>query len=396
MALTNYKESVRSLTNRLVNTQSYSGKENNVADELIAFAKPLFDEVTTDDYGNVLMTMNGDQDGKTILLDGHLDTVEVDRNNWDTDPFKTVEKNNRLYGRGTSDMKGADSSAIHGVLKYVDSVHHHFPGKIIVSATVHEETLEGVSSRLITKEASPDFVIICEATGLKLNQGQRGRAEVIVETFGKRAHSANPEKGINALMSMSRFLNQLEQMPTNSHPVLGKGISVVTDIISSPYPGMSITPDHCKITIDRRTLVNETEESVLEPYQKLLDSLTQQYSDFKGKVSYSMGVQKCYTGTEIKSKRFFPAWFYDEKEPFIQAGLRGLKSVGLTPELSHYSFCTNGSHFAGELKIPTIGFGPSFENLAHIDNEYIDLNQLYSAIDGYKGILTELVKTLND
>lgn len=395
MELDRYQESVVKLTEKLVNTQSYSGEEKPVADALAAFAKPLFDEVSVDEFGNVLMTMIGDQPGKTILLDGHTDTVEVEPAKWQTDPFKAEIKDGKLYGRGSSDMKGADVAMLHGVLKYTDAVQHHFPGKLVVSATVHEETLEGVSSRLVTKNLAPDFVIIGEATGLKLNQGQRGRAEIIVETFGKAAHSANPEKGINAVMNMARFITKLDQLPLTTHPVLGKGISVVTDIVSSPFPGKSITPDHCQITIDRRTLTQETEQSVLAPYQELLDQLGAQFPDFKGRVSYSEGKERCYTGTEIKSKRFFPAWFYDESEPFIQAGLRGLKRAGLTPELSHYSFCTNGSHFAGELKLPTIGFGPSYENLAHVDNEYVELDQLFKAVDGYRGILTELVKTLN-
>ena len=67
-----------------------------------------------------------------------------------------------------------------------------------------------------------------------------------------------------------------------------------------------------------------------------------------------------------------------------QAGLRG---AGLTPSIQQYSFCTNGSHYAGEAGIPTVGFGPSTERLAHTIDEYIEIDQLVGAAKGFYGIM---------
>ena len=111
----------------------------------------------------------------------------------------------------------------------------------------------------------PDIVVIGEASGCNVKIGQRGRAEIVVETFGVPAHSANPEKGVNAVYAMCRVVEAIRALPTSEHPVLGKGILELTDIKSSPYPGSSVVPAYCRATYDRRLLVGETPESVLAP-----------------------------------------------------------------------------------------------------------------------------------
>ncbi|WP_201259976.1 M20/M25/M40 family metallo-hydrolase [Tissierella sp. P1] len=71
----------------------------------------------------------------------------------------------------------------------------------------------------------------------------------------------------------------------------------------------------------------------------------------------------------------------------MQAAYKGLKEAGIDSKITHYSFCTNGSHYAGEKGIRTIGFGPSQENLAHTIDEYIEIDQLEKGARGYYGIL---------
>ncbi|MNM41042.1 peptidase [compost metagenome] len=176
------------------------------------------------------------------------------------------------------------------------------------------------------------------------------------------------------------------------HPVLGKGILVLTDIKSSPYPGASVVPDYCKATFDRRLLVGETKESVLAPIKAFVEELMKEDSELKAEVSYAKATENCYTGSTISGERFFPGWLYEEKDEFVQIAYEGLKSAGLDPEITQYSFCTNGSHYAGEKGIRTIGFGPSKENLAHTIDEYIELEQLFIGAEGYYGILNSLYK----
>ena len=94
----------------------------------------------------------------------------------------------------------------------------------------------------------------------------------------------------------------------------------------------------------------------------------------------------------IKAKRYFPAWLTDEKNEYVQKALKGLKEAGIEAPISHFSFCTNGSHFAGEAGIPCIGYGPSLEELAHVRDEYIEIEQLTKAAKGFQSILRELTK----
>ena len=81
-----------------------------------------------------------------------------------------------------------------------------------------------------------------------------------------------------------------------------------------------------------------------------------------------------------------------EKEAFVQAILTELHAIGQEPEVTQYSFCTNGSHYAGEAGIKTIGLGPSREDLAHTDDEYIELEQLIKACEGYYAVMKALLR----
>lgn len=75
----------------------------------------------------------------------------------------------------------------------------------------------------------------------------------------------------------------------------------------------------------------------------------------KAKVSFAVGEEKCYTGNTIQGERFFPGWLFDENDAFVQDILTELHAIGQTPEVTQYSFCTNGSHYAGEAGIKTVG-----------------------------------------
>ena len=94
----------------------------------------------------------------------------------------------------------------------------------------------------------------------------------------------------------------------------------------------------------------------------------------------------------LSAKRYFPAWVVDENSELVVKARRGLEAAGIDAPLSHFSFCTNGSHFCGEAGIPTIGYGPSLESLAHVRDEYIEISQLTKACRGFASILAELTR----
>ena len=316
-----------------------------------------------------------------------MDTVPVQEEKWKENAFGGEIKDGKIYGRGTSDMKGALISMALAGAYFAEDTKKDFSGEIYVAGIVHEECFEGVAAREVSKYVKPDIVIIGEASELNLKIGQRGRAEIVVETFGKPAHSANPEKGINAVYKMMKLIEKIKTLPMTHQDKLGYGILELTDIKSLPYPGASVVPDYCRATYDRRLLVGETMEGVLKPIQDCIDELKKEDPELEAKVSYAIGKEKCWTGEEIKGERFFPGWLYDEKEEYIQKAYSGLKAIGQNPIITYYNFCTNGSHYAGEAKIHTIGYGPSKENLAHVIDEYVEVEQIEKVTEGYYAIL---------
>jgi len=388
------EQAVIALCRTLVKAKSYSGEEGNAAEALADFFRENgFDEVIVDEYGNVIGKIKGNLPGKKLLFDGHIDTVPVgDASKWKHAPFEAEIEDGKIYGRGTSDMKGAVAAMAYAASKFARETGRAFPGEIYVAGVVHEECFEGVAARSISARVKPDYVIIGEATHLNLKIGQRGRGEVVLETFGVPAHSANPEKGVNAVYAMAKLIAEIRKIIPTEHPVLGKGILELTDIKSSPYPGASVVPEYCRATYDRRLLVGETKESVLAPIQAVIDRVSAEDSSVSAKVSYATGHEQCYTGGEISGERFFPGWLFDQEAPFVQSVYSTLLGMGFTPEITQYNFCTNGSHYAGEAGIQTLGMGPSDERLAHTIDEYIEIDQLIKVTACYGGVMRALLK----
>lgn len=388
------EEKLVAFCQKMIQAKSYSGHEDKVVEEMKQFCdQEGFTDVHVDKYGNCICHIKGKQPGPKILFDGHMDTVPVpDESAWEHDPFGAEIIDGKMYGRGTSDMKGALSSMMAAAIYYAKDCDYNFPGDIYVAGVVHEECFEGVAAREISAYVKPDYVVIGEASQLNIKIGQRGRGELKVETFGVPAHSANPEKGVNAVYKMCKVIEAIQGLKPTNHLVLGDGILELVDIKSSPYPGASVVPDYCRATYDRRLLVGETKESVLAPIQELLDQMMKEDSALKAKVSFVEMEEECYTGNKISSERFFPGWLYDENEPFVQDVYKEMKALGLNPTITNYNFCTNGSHYAGEAGIKTLGIGPSKENLAHTINEYIEIEQLVKVTESYYGVMKALLK----
>ena len=390
----NKEELLVSLCQEAIRIPSMSGHEKDVAELLKKTMIDYgFDEVDIDKYGSVLGIIHGSRPGKTILMDGHIDTVEViDRDQWSHDPFAAEIEDGRIYGRGTSDMKGSVCAMITAAAQYAEDTGKDFAGNICVSCTVHEECFEGVSSREISRHAKPDFVIIGEATTTTVKIGQRGRAEVVVETEGKSCHSSNPEKGVNAVYHMMAVIEAIRNIKVNEHPILGKGILELTDIISSPYPGASVVPSICRATFDRRTLVGEDEAFILGQVEEAIEEAKKKVPDLKARVYLAEGSEKCWTGETIEAERFFPGWLFDKNEDWVQNIYKEMKEIGLNPTITNYDFCTNASHYAGEAGIRSVGVGPSLETLAHTINEYIEIDQLNKVMESYYGVMKALLK----
>ncbi|NQT60205.1 MAG: YgeY family selenium metabolism-linked hydrolase [Bacteroidetes bacterium] len=382
------KNQLINLCRKMIQTPSVTGNEERLVNLLkMEMHDRGYDEVKVDCLGNIIGKINGSGNGKTLLFDGHLDTVAITkRSSWRKEPFGAELESGRIYGRGASDMKGALAAMIQaGADAKQDG---QITGDIYVSGTVCEEVAEGYSLNSVIDATVPDIVVIGEATSLNLNIGQRGRAEIEVKTKGVPAHSSHPEIGVNAVYHMMNFINRIRDLSEITCEILGKGNMVLTDIISSPYPGASVIPELCIATFDRRLLTGETEESVLAPLRKCITEMANEDSDFKAEVSIAETKIKTYTRYEGMHRKIAPAWLMEQDHPVVQDSLQALKDFGFTDiGIGTYSFCTNGSCSAGMRNIPTIGFGPGKEEQAHVNDEFIEVQELEGAYKGYYALM---------
>lgn len=367
-------------TRELVRERSLSGEEAGVVTKICAEMRALgFDRVWVDENGSAVGVVEGRLPGPTLLLDAHCDEVDAVAADWMHPPFAAVLEDGYIYGRGVTDMKGALAAMIYAA---GHAERERMRGRVAVSATTLEEVMEGRTLATVMETVTPDFVVIGEATEFNLNHGGRGRAEIVLETYGKSAHSSSPQAGKCAVHAMMKVIEAFDRAPMPSHPLVGRGLMALTDIISEPYPSHSVIPYRCRVTYDRRLLPDETPETVLAELRALPG-----LEDVDLKAFILAGEEKTGKGTVLRNLKFFPAWAFPSDHPFVQAALVGLRAAGFAPNLGAYQFCTNAAYSAGEARVPTVGFGPGREVDVHIVDERMAVDDLLRAARGYAGII---------
>ncbi len=375
------REQILAITQSLVQIPSLAGEEGAVIQRAAQWMGELgYDSVHIDDCGNLVGTLYGSE-GATVVYDSHVDTVAAgDLSAWRYDPFGAVVDEGKLYGRGSCDMKGAVAASM-AALAYAkqDGV---LRGTALLSASVGEEVIEGLAFSRVLDAHKPDLVVICEPTELRLVTAGRGRAEMMITTYGKSAHASTPQLGVNALKQMAKLVGALDALTPPEDARLGKGILEPTEIISTPYPCVSVLPYQCRARYDRRVLLGETAESVLVPIHAVLTQLAATDPTFRAEAIIELGEFTCYTGLTLHGKKFQAAWHTAESSALVQAAHSALQKAGQAAEIGHYSFCTNGS-YAASIGLPVIGYGPGAETTAHITDEYLTLDQLFGAAEGY-------------
>ncbi len=387
-----YQDDIIKFAQEIVRTKSYSGQEEKLVKLFESKMKELgFDEVIIDKTGNIIGRV-GHGDIK-VLYDAHIDTVEAeDRENWHYDPFGGEIVDGKLYGRGSSDEKAAMASMIYGakILKEVgipDNI------SLYISGTVQEEVCDGLTIGLLIEEVvKPDFVVLCEPTSLDVYRGHRGRVEVSITTKGKSAHAAHPNRGDNAIYRMAKTVVNIEKLTETfkEDPFLGKGTAVVS-IIESKSPSINSVPYESTIYIDRRLTLGETKESAIDEFKTTFvdpDKTEINVLTFEG-VSWK--------GRKISQEKYFPTWVLEENHPLVQAGFEAAKLArpGEDVKVSRWIFSTNGVTTMGRYHIPSIGFGPGDEWLAHAVDEYVRVSDLPKAAVFYALFPFSLVEKIN-
>jgi putative selenium metabolism hydrolase len=387
------KSRLAELLSRLVRIRSYSGEEREIVEFILGVMKESgFDECFHDRMGNAVGRMgNGPV---KILYDAHIDTVQVtDEDLWKHPPLDGVVENGVVYGRGAVDEKAAMAGYLVAAAELRKHVRGDFPFTLHVVGSVMEEDCDGAPLlHLIEKEGiRPDFVVLGEPTDLTVCRGQRGRMEIEIVTHGRSAHGAHNQRGISAVNKMIPILSGVERLDKELPPVapLGKG-SITTSEIVSRAPSLCSVPDWCRIHLDRRLTVGETRESVLAELKQIAHD-----SGIEAEVVIPEYRGTAWTGLDVRQEAYFPTWLIEEDHPLVKAGLRAaMDALDRPAGLGFWSFSTNGVATAGRLGIPTIGFAPGREELAHSRDEEIRVDDLVKAAQFYALFPFRLVETI--
>lgn len=379
-----FKTDVVALTQKMVRTQSLSGDERGMAELVSQYMRAFgFNDIQTDENGSVLGIVGPADTDIEVLFDGHMDVVPA-VGEWRVAPFGGDIRNGRLYGRGSTDMKGGLAAAICGVAEAAGT--GRLQRRVAVSASVMEEVVEGFALASVLDRYSPRAVVICEPSKLQIKSGQKGRVEILMKFNGVSAHAASPECGDNPLYKAANALLALQDLPLPTHALLGDAVLVPTDIISTPYPSISMIPTEAKIRLDRRTLPGETAQSIIDAMEARLRS----NGDSRFSVAITCDEVKTFTGRCACPPRWLPAWQIADDHALVLAAMKAVRITGRTPALGTWRFCTNGSESAGRRHIPTIGLGPGHEEDAHTVDESIALDQLEDACAIYRELALEL------
>ena len=370
-----YRDYTASNLSKLVKIKSLSMHEGEVQIELKRQMEEAgFDEVFTDGMGNVIGRIGR---GKKILaVDGHMDTVDLgSAQNWSFDPLGGAIKDGFVHGRGSVDQKGGPAAFVTSgrILKELG-----FDKDITVyfTGTVIEEDCDGLCWKYIIEEdrIRPDIVIITEPTNLNLYRGQRGRMEMEVHFYGRSSHGSAPERGINAIYMASGVALGIEKLNERlaDDDFLGKGSVTITEIISKS-PSLCAVSDYARLHLDRRLTAGETKETAVREIEWIIKGLN-------AKVELLNFSGTAYTGLEYGMEKYYPTWKMPEDHEAVKQGIKAFTNLfDRKPVVDKWTFSTNGVMTCGTYGIPTIGFGPGNEVLAHAPDEKVPVSDLVAA-----------------
>jgi putative selenium metabolism hydrolase len=340
--------------------------------------KAGFDEIRIDAMGNILGRIGS---GKTvIMMDAHIDTVGIgDPKEWAWDPYKGKVEDGYVYGRGAGDQRAGMACMVYAaqIIKDLSLLGDY---TLWVVGSVQEEDCDGLSWVYILKEDGirPDCVLITEPTGLRIYRGQRGRMEIEVHLRGRSCHASAPERGDNPIYKMSRLVEEVEKLNTRLRhdPFLGKGTIAVTEI-RSISPSLCAVPGACSIHLDRRLTAGETKESAVAEVKALAGA-----EDAEVEIlNYDT---PSYTGLRYPMEKYYPTWVLDEAHPLARAAIATYETLWKkAPVVDKWTFSTNGVGSMGLMGVPTIGFGPGEEDVAHSVVERVPIRHLVEAAEFY-------------
>jgi acetylornithine deacetylase len=309
---------------------------------------------------NVIAILRGSGGGRSLMLNGHMDTVGVE--GMTIEPFTPFVENGRMHGRGACDMKGA-LAAMTGALKALSGSRERLRGDLIFTAVVDEEH-KSIGTRKLIEEYKADAVIVGEPTEMKVATAHKGFVWIEIEVKGRSAHGSVPERGIDAIKHAAKLAVGLEKLQERlekrGHPLLGS-----PKIHNSTIEGgtdWSIIPEHCTLRIERRTIPGESTAFVLSEIEEIFQVIKQENANFSA---------------TAQSQFDMPPLETDPSELIVQTLRQSLTEItGSDTSIIGLPYWTDGALLSRLASIPTCIFGPGNIEVAHSADEHVTIGDV--------------------
>ncbi|MGF1448472.1 MAG: YgeY family selenium metabolism-linked hydrolase [Opitutales bacterium] len=392
-----YETQMVDFLRQMVAIPSESCEEGAVIDRIRQELETVggYDRIRVDGLGNLIAELGSGP--RIIAIDAHVDTVGVgDRDEWAHDPYTGKVEDGIVYGRGAGDQEGAIPSMVYAgrILRDLQLLPQECT--LVCTFTVMEEDCDGLCWQYLVQEEGlrPEVVVVTDSTNMNVLRGQRGRMEIGVEIKGRSCHGSMPHKGDNAVYKMARLVSEIERLNAQlpDQPFLGKGTMAVSHI-DCRTPSMCAVPDMARIHVDRRLSTGDTKESALEEIRQA----AKRVGVPDARVWLKQYERPSYTGTVYPTECYFPTWLYDADTPHVQAAAEAYRRLfNREPTVDCWTFSTNAVSIAGLYGIPSVGFGPAEEAVAHTVNDRVPIEHLIQCAAYYAafpGIYCETVPT---
>ncbi len=365
----------RSLARELLafNTINPPGMERACARHLGAMLEEAGYRVAYHEYAEArtsLAARIGNGGKPPICFTGHIDTVPLGATAWSHDPFAGEMDGDRVYGRGSTDMKSGIAAFIAAAVELAPDLARS-PGVLLVITAGEEIGCEGAKFLAGHGLLEPaGAMVIAEPTANYPYIGHKGLAWFEIETRGVTAHGSMPEVGDNAIVKMAKVIGDLEsfRFPVDSHPVMGKPTLNVGTIRGGL--NTNSVPDEARITVDTRTVPGVD-------HAHLCKSLAALVAPRGATVRQIVDCAALYTEPQNE----WVQRVFDACAPF----------AGGRPEPKTITFSTDGADlkrgFGGA--IPAVVLGPGEPRLAHQTDEWCSMKRIDESVDLFRTLVRD-------
>ena len=358
--------------------------------ELVAYASDLLSSLganislSLDSSGgkaNLFATIGGERDGG-IVLSGHTDVVPVEGQDWSSDPFNLEERDGRLFGRGTCDMKGFIAICLAMAPRFSEAELK----RPLHLAFTYDEEVGCLGGRALVEELKsadfrPSAVIVGEPTMMRVIEGHKGCHEYTTEFTGLECHASRPDLGVNAVEYAARYISRLmelgEEVKRFAPPNSRFEPPWTTLQIGRIQGGMArnVVAGQCEVEWEMRPVMARDGDFVKSSIQTYVDEVLkpemQRISPDADIVTRTIGE---VAGLQVVS---------DSEAREIVAELTGSNEADVV------SFGTEAGLFQA-CGISTVICGPGSIEQAHKPDEFIEIAQLQAGIDMVEGLLQRM------